>query len=188
MSEDPGVPPAIDARRWFANGQPGSGWSLRVEAPDGSGSTRVTAVPTEALGGRVRVSAVDFAVQEGARRFALASGTATIALAAPAPLDLARETNGDVMLLLTARVAHAPAHATLGAACDQPACDAEVPVTLPETDRWVRYGLPLKCLAAHGAAMEHLDEAFRLTLDGASDVTIGEVRLGNDAEQILPCP
>ena len=188
LSEDPGVPPAIDARRWFANGQPGSGWSLRVEAPDGSGSTRLTAVPAEALGGRMRISAVDFAVQEGARRFAVSSGSATIALSAPAPLDLARETNGDVMLLLTARVAQAPAHASLGAACDEPACHAEVPIALPASDHWVRYGLPLKCLAAHGADMAHLGEAFRLTLDGPGDVTIGEVRLGNDAEQILPCP
>jgi len=61
-------------------------------------------------------------------------------------------------------------------------------VALTEADRWVRYGLPLKCLAAHGADMTSLNEAFRLSIDGPGDVTIGEVRLGNDAEQMLPCP
>lgn len=188
LSQDPGVPPANDARRWFANGQPASGWSLRIEAPDGSGSTRITAVPAQALGGRVHVTAVDFAVQEGARRFAVTGGSATIALMAPAPVDLAREANGDVLLLLTARVSRAPAHAAIGAACDDPACHADVPIVLPASEHWVRYGLPLKCLSTHGARIDHLNEVFRLTLDGPSDVTIGEVRLGNDAEQILPCP
>ena len=188
LPENPGVAATADARRWFANGQPASGWSLRLEAPDGSGSTRITTVPADGLGGRVHVVARDFAVQEGARRFVVASGAATIALAAPAPLDLSRETNGDVMLLLTARVSGAPLHAMLGATCAEPTCRAEVPVVLPVADRWVRYGLPLKCLAAHGADMAHLGEAFRLSVDGASDIAIGEVRLGNDPEQELPCP
>jgi beta-glucosidase len=188
LSEDPGVAPVADARRWFGNGQPASGWSLRVEAPDGSGSTRITSVPANALGGRVQVSARDYGVQEGARRFVVAGGPATIALMAPAPLNLSRETNGDVQLLVTARVALAPAHATLGADCAGAACRADVAITLPVADRWVRYGLPLKCLASHGADMTRLGEAFRLTLDGASDIALGEVRLGNDAEQELPCP
>ncbi|KUR74695.1 1,4-beta-D-glucan glucohydrolase [Novosphingobium sp. FSW06-99] len=188
LSEDPGVAPTGDARRWFANGQPASGWSLRVEAADGSGSTRVTTVPVDALGGRVHVTARDFAVQEGARRFAVDDGAATIALMPPAPLDLAREANGDVMLLLTVRVAAAPAHAALGATCNGTPCTANVPVVLPANDRWVRYGLPLKCLAAHGADVSRLGEAFRLSVEGTSDFTIGEVRLGNDAETLLPCP
>ena len=188
LSEDPGVAPTGDARRWFANGQPASGWSLRVEAADGSGSTRVTTVPVDALGGRVHVTARDFAVQEGARRFAVDGGAATIALMPPAPLDLAREANGDVMLLLTVRVAAAPAHAALGATCNGTPCTANVPVVLPANDRWVRYGLPLKCLAAHGADVSRLGEAFRLSVEGTSDFTIGEVRLGNDAETLLPCP
>ena len=182
LPEDAGVAAAGDARRWFANGQPSSGWSLRVEAADGSASTRVTAVPADALGGRVHVSARDFAVQEGARQFTVTQGAATIALMPPAPLNIARETNGDVLLLVTMRVAQAPLHASIGAT------HADVPVALPEADRWVRYGLPLKCLATHGADMTSLNEAFRLSIDGPGDITIGEVRLGNDAEQMLPCP
>ena len=188
LSEDAGVAPVADIRRWFGNGQPASGWSLRVESPDGSGSTRITGVPATALGGRVQVTARDYGVQEGARRFVVTAGPATIALMAPAPLNLSREANGDVQLLITARVAQAPTHALLGSDCDGVACRADVPVTLPVADRWVRYGLALKCLARHGADMTRLGEAFRLTLDGASDIAIGEVRLGNDAEQELPCP
>jgi beta-glucosidase len=178
LSENPGVAAATDTRRWFGNGQPASGWSLRVEAADGSGSTRVTTVPAQALNGRMQVTAQDFAVQEGARRFVLSQGQATIGLMAPAPLDLSREANGDVMVLMTLRVAQAPAHASLGG----------VPLTLPATPGWIRYGLPLKCLAAHGTAMTDLGEPFHLSIEGPSDIAIGEVRLGNDAQTVLPCP
>jgi beta-glucosidase len=99
-----------------------------------------------------------------------------------------RETNGDVQLLITARVAQAPAHAALGMDCADPACHAQISITLPTADRWVRYGIPLKCFATHGADMTRLNEAMRLTVEGASDITIGEVRLGNDVEQELTCP
>ena len=75
----------------------------------------------------------------------------------------------------------------VGASCGA-ACRADVPLTLPAADRWVRFGLPLKCLAAHGADMTRLEEPLRLTLDGPAEIAIGEVRIGNDAEQVLPCP
>ncbi|WP_353228836.1 glycoside hydrolase family 3 N-terminal domain-containing protein [Novosphingobium sp.] len=189
LSDDPAVPPATDVRRWFTNGQAAAGWSLRVSAPDGSQSTRITAVPAQALGGRVQVTAVNTTVQEGARRFAMGpGGPAMIALATPAPIDLSRETNGDVLMLMTVRVAAAPAHLALGMACADATCAANVPVTVPAADRWVRYGLPLKCFAAHGADMTRIAEAFRLSADGPADVTLTEVRLGNDPEEILPCP
>ena len=185
LSENSGVAAANDVRRWFANGQPSAGWSLRVEASDGSGSTPITAVPTEALGGRMHVSAVDYAVQEGARRF---TGAGTVVLTPPAPIDIAREANGDVLVLLTVRVAHAPWQATIGANCNDEASHAAVPVVLPATDAWIRYGLPLKCLASHGADMTRLSQPFRLSIASPGDVTIGEVRLGTDPETVLPCP
>jgi beta-glucosidase len=45
-------------------------WSLRVS--NGADSTRITTVPAEAVGGRVKVTAIDDLVQEGARRFVFA--------------------------------------------------------------------------------------------------------------------
>jgi beta-glucosidase len=188
LPEDSGLAASPDARRWFANGRTAPGWSLQIEAADGSGSTRVSTVPATALGGRVRVTARDFAVQEGARQIAVSAGAATVALAPPAPLDLARETNGDVQLLITVRTGAAPLRATIGQACAEPACRAEIAVMLPAAERWVRYGLPLKCLAAHGADMTRLGEAFRLSVTAPADFALGEVRLGNDPEEVLPCP
>ena len=187
LPEDPGVPPAIDVRRWFTNGTARSGWSLVVTAPDGTQSTRITAVPATALSGRVSVTALDTTVQEGARRF-VATGAASIRLVPPAPIDLSRQTNGDVMLLMTVKAAAVPASLRLGMACGGDRCRGEVPLALPAANRWVRYGLPLKCLAAHGADMTRITEALILTGQGPGDIAISEVRLGNDPEETLPCP
>lgn len=188
LPENPGVAATGDTRVWFAGGQPASGWSLRIEGHDGAGSTRVTTVPAAALDGRVQISAVDYRKQEGGRRITVSQGAATIALSAPAPLDLRRQANGDVLLLVTLRVGKAPAKAAIGMDCEGPACRASVPVTLPEGPQWVRYGLPLKCLAAHGADMARASKGLMIDLDGAADIALGEVRLGVDAEQVLLCP
>jgi beta-glucosidase len=51
----------------------------------------------------------------------------------------------------------------------------------------VRYGLPLKCLRDKGANMSNVAAPFMLETEGAADYQIGEVRLGTDAEQKLPC-
>ncbi len=97
-----------DARVWFANGVPAASWSLNVGDDDGGQQARVTAVPAKALDGRVTVTATDHVVQEGARRFVLSSGKASIQLGTFDPLNIARESNGDVMLLVTAKVDGAP--------------------------------------------------------------------------------
>ncbi len=60
--------------------------------------------PAEAVGGRVKVTAVDDQVQEGARRFVFAGdGKAAVQITSEGAVDLSRETNGDVMLLVRLR-------------------------------------------------------------------------------------
>ena len=130
----------------------------------------------------MRISAENFRVQEGARRFTVSGGGATIALRNFEPLDLDRETNADIMLLVTMRVWDAPERALIGA------IGGLVPVTLPASTGYVRYGLPLRCLRSKGANLRSLTEPFVLRTEGAADLAIGEVRLGTDAEVVLPCP
>ena len=73
LPEDPGVADAGTDGVYFAAGRATPGFSLEIG--DGSGSgTRIATVPAQALGGRVKVTAVDYGVQEGARHFSLAGG------------------------------------------------------------------------------------------------------------------
>ncbi len=173
-----------DARVWFAKGVPAASWSLVVADEAGGQQTRVTAVPAKALDGRVTVTAANTDVQEGARRFVLTGGKASVLLGTFDPLDIARESNGDVLVLFTMKVDKAPAGASLAM---RAGVTGSVPVSLPVTPGYVRYGVKLKCFAGRGVDMSKVTAPFALTLEGPADVSLAQVRLGSDAERELAC-
>lgn len=176
-----------NSNTWFATGVPAASWSLHVADPGISGSqTRVTTVPAAALDGRVRITAVDTTVQEGARRFQVVSGDAFISLSNFDPVDMTRETNGDILLLFTVRVDQAPERLAL-AMRNGVGAPLLNPLVLPANGRFVRYGLPLKCLRERGVDMAGVATPFALATHGAADLSLAEVRLGMDAEVVLPC-
>ena len=174
-----------DSRLWFNAGAPAARWSLLVQGVEGEVQTRVTTVPADALGGRARVTAENYLVQEGARRFAISDGTASVQLRNFEPVNIDRETNADILLLTTIKVWDAPESARLGAI--GPDSQGFTEVALPATDDFVRYGIPLKCLRSRGADVTSLTQPFVLETRGQTDFAIGEVRLGTDAEVLLPC-
>ena len=176
---------AGDSRVWFSAGKPAARWSLLVEGQKTGEQTRVTTVPTEALSGRVRVTAENYLVQEGARRFTITGGTSSVILRNFDPLNLDRETNADVLLLVTAKVWEAPERAWLGAAGN--ASQGLSEIDFGESSGFVRYGIPLKCFRAKGAETTDLTMPFVLKTEGSADFAVGEVRLGTDAEVVLPC-
>ncbi|MEP5059941.1 glycoside hydrolase family 3 protein, partial [Nisaea sp.] len=60
LPEDSGVSDdGSDGGVFFDRGVPASSWSLTVSRADGTNALRVTTVPAEALGGRVRIAATD---------------------------------------------------------------------------------------------------------------------------------
>jgi beta-glucosidase len=186
LPEDAGSAAAGDARTFFSGGVPASSWSLHIgdQSPGGS-QTRITTVPAEALGGRAQVLAENFVVQEGARRFRIAGGEAAVSLSTVEPIDIARETNGDVLLLVTLRMTDAPEWA--GIAMRGGGQMHVSTVSIPESEEFVRYGLSLKCLRDKGVDVSSVEAPFILATEGAADFAIGEVRLGTDAEVVLPC-
>jgi len=178
---------ARDARIYFAKGVPASSWSLVLGNIDRADEKRITSVPADAIGGRAKVTATDAAVQEGARRVQVRDGGAALAVSSHDPINVRRETNGDVLVLFTVKVDKAPASSALALRCDGPKCGARVPVKLPATSKYVRYGVPLKCFATKGADMSKVTAPFILETTGAADYSLSEVRLGSDAEKVLPC-
>src|SRR5690606_1645939 len=119
LPEDAGVAAAGDARTFFAAGVPASSWSLHIADPSQSGSqTRLTTYPAEALGGGARPRVTGGLVQEGARRFQISGGAAAVALSNFESIDINREANGDVMLLMTLAMVDAPDQAAIAMAHD----------------------------------------------------------------------
>jgi beta-glucosidase len=176
-----------DARMLFANGVPAASWSLHVGNVNGSDEKRITTVPADALAGRTRVTAVDAAVQEGARRFVISGGESATSLSTVDTKDFTRESNGDVLLLFTLKVADAPDSASVALRCAGSNCGGRVPVALPVSTKFVRYGIPLKCLAAAGGKLDKVTAPFVLETRGKADYSLSEVRLGTDADKVLPC-
>ena len=197
LPEDSGVTDdGGDSGVFFERGVPASSWSLTVSQADGTNALRVTTVPAEALDGRVRIAATDHGVQEGARSFAVdahAQGAA-IELSTFDPIDLSRQTNGDMLLLTTVR-RDAPIARTLSMAvsCDSAPCGEAVPVRefgALALGEWQTVGVLLKCFRATGADMTRITAPFRIATDGAAEISIARVALGSlsEADVIADCP
>lgn len=176
-----------DARTFLAAGAPASSWSLHIVDPGKPGTqTRLTTFPADALDGRARVTAEDAAVQEGARRFHITGGEAAVTLGTEAPIDISRETNGDVMLLVTLKMIDAPDRAGIAMRSGADST-AVATVQIPEKPEFVRYGIPLKCLRDKGIDMTKVAMPFVFATSGSTDYALSEVRLGTDAQVVLPC-
>jgi beta-glucosidase len=191
LPEDPGIPAELmSTGSFFDKGLPVQPWSLRVT--NGADSTRITTTPTEAVGGRVKITAVDDQVQEGARRFVYAGGgPATIQITSEGSVDLSREANGDVMLLVRLRRADdVPQDVKIGIGCGA-GCAGALPFagTLGElpANEWKVVGVPLKCFAKAGADVSKVNEALNISSEGKLDLAISQVRVGTVADKTLSC-
>jgi len=191
LSEDPGIPAELmSTGSYFDKGLPVAPWSLRVS--NGADNLRVTTVPAETMGGRVKVSAVDDVVQEGARHFVFdGSGKATVQITSEGAVDLSREANGDVMLLVRLRRdAAAPKDVTLGVRCGA-GCGGSLPFadTLNgvAAGKWQTVGIPLKCFVKAGADVSKVNETLIVESENKLDVSLSQVKLGTVADKTYAC-
>jgi beta-glucosidase len=191
LPEDPGIAAELMSTGTFLDkGAAVAPWSLRVV--NGNDGTRITTTPIDAIGGRVKVTAVDDQVQEGARRFVFAGdGPATIQISSEGSADLSREANGDVMLLVRLRRdADAPKDVTLGMDCGA-GCGGTLPFA--ETlggiaaGKFATVGVPLKCFAKAGAAVGKVNHPLSIASSGKLDLTLSQVKLGTVADKVYAC-
>ncbi len=185
LSEDPGVKDSDGGGTFLDRGSPVAPVSLYVT--DGKAdSTRISTMPATALGGKVQITATDHIVQEGARRFDVQQGPAVIELANLDPMDLTRETNGDVLLVMTVR-----RDSALTGPITLSLTGASGTATVPLGDakktpqgQWARVAVPLKCFASAGMAA--VGKPFALTI-GSGTFSLARVALGTDADVTVPC-
>ncbi|QNJ99781.1 glycoside hydrolase family 3 protein [Dyella telluris] len=147
--------------------------------------------PTSTPDGSLHMSALDYKAQEDARRFSWQSDSGELSIRARAPLDLDRETNGDVLLVTTLRVDALPSqNVWIGMGCGK-GCQGRVQLgkTLSKlpVGQWTRVGVPLKCLRAAGADMHHIDQPFAWGAGKGTEIAISRVSLGTDIDQVAEC-
>jgi len=193
LSEVSGVSDSVVAPGlYFVRGKPVSGLSLQLTGGDGT-NTDVASVPARSHDGGVSITAIDYKAQEDGRRLQWSGvAPASVTLHSASPLDQDRQTNGDVLLVMTMKVdALAPGKVGLAVACGD-GCGASVPLAstlaaLPK-EKWLRVGVPLKCFRGAGADMTKIDVPFRLESAAKATLSITSVALGMDVDKTVACP
>jgi beta-glucosidase len=164
----------------------------RFTLVDGQGASMTGDVsPATTPDGALHMAALDYKAQEDARLFSWNSDNAQLVIHARTPLDLDRETNGDVLLVTTLRVDAMPAQNAwvgmgCGAHCQGHVLLAKTLATLPP-GQWTRVGVPLKCFRAAGADMHHIDQPFAWGAGKGTRLAISRVALGTDVDQVVDC-
>jgi beta-glucosidase len=147
-------------------------------------------VPSTVANGRVSVSRIDRDAQEDTLRLQwLGQGMAGVQFDSREAFDFTRETNGDVMLVLTIRVSQAPtARVDMAMACGaRCAGSVRLDQALAPPGNWRRIAVPLKCFSQSGADMRQIRTALSLRTAGAMDIAVQRVALGTDADQRVAC-
>ncbi|MEG2940545.1 MAG: glycoside hydrolase family 3 N-terminal domain-containing protein [Thermomonas sp.] len=192
LSEDPGIDPdAARTNLWFDNGVATTGSTLRLVGADGKAMDIVHPMATT-TDGSLAMTAINTNIQEGARQFAF-KGEGVVEVRSNTPVDLGRETNGDVFLVASVRVDALPAgaKASIGAGCGA-SCKGEVPIgdalaKLPKGE-WTRLGVQLKCLRVAGADTGKLDMPFYLRGSNGVQLALSKVVASTDFDHKVDCP
>lgn len=170
LSEDRGTGGG-DRNTLFARGKPSGGRRLLIGAPG-----ELSPNPGPDL---IAQRPADRRAQEDSVRITwTGAGPATAALVG-APADLTREANGDVALIVEAKVEAGPtAPVTLSG--------RDVTARLKALGRdWGEIAVPLRCLAATDLAK--VTQPFGMTTAGKLDVTISGIRLGSPGAGVVDC-
>jgi beta-glucosidase len=144
---------------FYGRGQTPPGWSIEADG--------------------VRQTGIDRRAQEDARRLTW-SGAGQIAFTAPRPLDLSRESNGEISLVLEYRVeAKASGAVTAGLQSGDKVTNVPISGLLAsaEPGTWGRIAIPLQCFATRGANMQAIIAPLVLQSTGGADISISDVKL-----------
>ena len=179
---------------YFAKGKPSLGLAMQLSNA-GQASMPATTVPVALADGSLSLAAVDHKAQEDGRRLTWkGSKPASWLLVASKPLDVTRESNGDVQLQLTLRRDSAvTAPVWLGVGCGD-GCSGRVDLqktlaAIPQGE-WKVVGVPLKCFVAAGADVAKLVQVPVLESRAALQLSVSRIALGalNEAEATVACP
>jgi beta-glucosidase len=165
-------PVVTDTRVFFTAGKPRAGWKWVVDG--------------------VRMTATDKAAQEDAQRITWdGAGTASVGLATTTPIDLQRETNGQLSLGFDFKIAHAPTAAVVASVECGPACRGSVDLTntlsKAAVGQWTHLRVPLSCFARAGARMEAITQPFEVNSAGAFELSVTNIQLETGTDALVSC-
>ncbi|KTT98464.1 1,4-beta-D-glucan glucohydrolase [Sphingomonas yabuuchiae] len=139
--------------------------------------------------GPVQQTRVDRSAQEDSLRFAFAgTALAGAAIEEAKPIDITRESNGQLSLLLDYRVTGAPSgEVTLGMDGGK---TASVPITgalKGELGQWRQLAVPLRCFADGGVAMGAVSKPWIIATSGKLNLDISSIRIASAPPGPVSC-
>ncbi len=192
LSEESGIAGAVaPANVYFAHGVASQGLRLRLIGADGR-AIDVMHPQLSSPDGSLALQAINHERQEGARQLTW-TGDATVELHSNAPLDLGRETNGDVQIVATLRIDELPANADVSvlARSGSGSQQAELAIGpwLAQMPRgqWLRAGVLLKCLRAAGADTIRLDAPFAIRGSAGLKLSLADITAATHVDHRLDC-
>ncbi|HVS76571.1 MAG TPA: exo 1,3/1,4-beta-D-glucan glucohydrolase [Steroidobacteraceae bacterium] len=192
LPEASGLPSAalVDSNVFFASGRAGSGWHWAVA--DDAGATPLPRGVGKSDSGRLTLVSTDRAKQEDARQLRWSGGHATAEITGAIPVDLMRQSNGQMALGFDYRVEEAPSDAvTVGMGCGA-SCGGTLPITQilrsAPAGRWQHLAIALSCFASAGENMSRVWTPFTLQTSGKLTLGLANIRLETGAAGAAPCP
>ena len=139
--------------------------------------------------GPVQLSRVDRTSQEDSLRLTFAgTGAASAYLDEATPIDLTRETNGDLSLIVDYRVTQAPSgEVTLGVLGK---AAGTVPITgalKGEVGEWQQIAVPLRCFAQGGATMGAVQRPWVIATTGRLGMDVSGIRIASAPPGPVSC-
>lgn len=185
LSEESGVTgEAANPDRYFTEGRFVAPWSLALRDSGGERRLGQEAGGASPRGG-VTVRSADGASQESARALVF-SGEGGSALISAAPVDLLRQTNGEMAIGFRYRV-DAPAQGPVRLTLDEGAVDMTALFGQAPIGEWREVKVRLSCLRDAGANVSEVSEPFGLSAGAPFAVSFENVRLtSNEGDAICP--
>jgi beta-glucosidase len=192
LSEEGAAPAAAGGASAFFAGDPVAPWGLYVG--DAANWKIAASGMVETTGpSPLRLQPVDRERQGDARAARFAGGApAQVYLQADTPVDLSRESNGEMALAFDVMLEEAPSdQVTLRMDCGFP-CSGALDVTerlraLPPGE-WTTLRFRLRCFADAGADMTRIDTPFLLATSGNLSLRLADVELVSAAAGEAACP
>jgi beta-glucosidase len=176
---------SVSSDRYFERGAPTSGWKLFMVGAN-SAQVDVTTPNAEAPGGLLRLTRFDRAGQEdGLLATWTGRGTARLAIGG-SQVDLSRQTNGDMALMIDLRVDEAPA-GPIALSVDSGNVDIGENLRAARGAGWTRLAVRLSCFARAGADMSAVQTPLSLESSGRLVLGVTAVRLA-PGEGPAVCP
>ncbi|MFD1787899.1 exo 1,3/1,4-beta-D-glucan glucohydrolase [Sphingomonas floccifaciens] len=176
---------AADIGTVFAAGKPGAGRRLLLGKP---GELSTNPGPT-----LIDARAADRVAQEDSVRIRwTGAGLAMAAIAGEAPVDLSRQSNGELALEMEFKVNAAPtADVSLLMACGA-GCSGGFPLRALLTQaaanpRWTRLAVPLRCFEKAGVDMKSVTQPLAIATAGTLDITLSSARITSPSGPVLAC-